>query len=382
MTTTSTTPVTYGDSALLELRARVRDLATRRLAAGDFVPCCDAWVRGFDPEFSRSLSAEGLVGVTWPVEYGGAGLSNAARLVITEELLRVGAPVAAHWIGERQIGPSLLRFGSRGLQDEFIPRILASEVFFCLGMSETEAGSDLAAVRTIAERDGSDWLITGAKVWTTHAHRATHAYVLARTSRSEDKHRGLTEFIVDLSSPGVTVRPIIDLAGEHHFNEVRFDSVAVPGHRVIGEVGEGWAQVTGQLSFERGGSERFLSTYALLDATVRHAYPGADRAVLERLGALAARATALRSLTWAIAVAMDDGIAPVADAAKLKYLGPGFERDVLDAAQYVLDVVGPSTDGMIERLVAQAQVALPGMSIRGGVSEVLLTLISRSEART
>lgn len=308
-------------------------------------------------------------------------MSNAARLVVTEELLRVGAPVAAHWIGERQIGPSLLRFGSRDLQDEFLPRILSSEASFCLGMSETEAGSDLAAVRTTAERDGADWRINGAKVWTTHAHLASHAYVLARTSLGESKHEGLTEFIIDMTSSGVTVRPIFDLAGNHSFNEVLLKDVVVPDRWVIGEVGEGWSQVTGQLSFERGGSERFLSTYTLLSATVRHTYLTDDRAVTERLGALAARATALRSLAWSIAISMDNEIAPVADAAKLKYLGPAFERDVLDAAQYAVDVGGPSGDGTIERLISQAQVALPGMSIRGGVSEVLLTLISRSEAR-
>jgi alkylation response protein AidB-like acyl-CoA dehydrogenase len=367
--------------SLSELRTRVRDFAVDRLAAGAFVPGCDAWVRGFDLEFSRALSAAGLIGLTWPTELGGGGMSNAARLVVTEELLRIGAPVAAHWIGERQIGPAVLKFGSPDLRAEFVPRILSSEVSFCLGMSETEAGSDLAAVRTTAERDLSGWRVNGAKVWTTHAHRATHAYVLARTSQGERKHEGLTEFILDMSSPGVSVRPILDLAGEHHFNEVRFENVAVPDQWVIGEVGEGWSQVTGQLSFERGGSERFLSTYVLFGATVAHAHRFRDRAVTERLGALASRAVALRSMAWGIAIAIDRGIAPVADAAKLKYLGPAFEREVLEAARYAVDIVGPSEDGMIERLIGEAQVALPGMSIRGGVSEVLLTLIARSEAR-
>ncbi|RJQ82698.1 acyl-CoA dehydrogenase family protein [Amycolatopsis panacis] len=367
---------------LAQVRARVRAFTGECLAAGDFVPRCDAWVSGFDLAFSKALGEQGLVGVTWPAEFGGAGMSSTARLVITEELLRVGAPVAAHWIGERQIGPSILRFGSRELQAEFLPAIMASDVSFCLGMSETEAGSDLAAVRTTARRDGSGWRITGAKVWTTNAHHATHAYVLARTSRGELKHEGLTEFIVDLKAPGVTVRPILDLAGEHHFNEMLFDEVAVPDRWVIGEVGEGWAQVTGQLSFERGGSERFLSTYPLLAETLGHAHRCGDRATIEQVGALAARVTALRSLAWDIAVSIDNGVAPVADAAKLKYLGPAFERDVLTTARYALDVGGPSDDGTLERLIAEAQVAVPGMSIRGGVSEVLLTLVARSETRS
>ncbi|MFG2582405.1 acyl-CoA dehydrogenase family protein [Streptomyces malaysiensis] len=377
--TPDTTAATGRDIA--DLRARVRKFTSERLTAGDFVPQCDAWVRGFDLSFSRALSAEGLIGVTWPAEFGGSGMPSTARLVITEELLRVGAPVAAHWIGERQIGPSILRFGSRELQDEFLPAITTSEVSFCLGMSETEAGSDLAAVRTTAERDGSGWRINGAKVWTTNAHHATHAYVLARTSRSEIKHEGLTEFIVDMRSPGVTVRPILDLAGEHHFNEVLLDEVAVPSRWVIGEVGEGWSQVTGQLSFERGGSERFLSTYPLLAETLKHAHLSGDRATIEQVGALAARVSALRNLAWNIAVSVDNGVAPVADAAKLKYLGPAFERDVLNTARYAVDVGGPSDEGTLERLISEAQVAIPGMSIRGGVSEVLLTLVARSETR-
>src|SRR5438067_12256745 len=229
------------------LRQQVRDLTGRWRAEGRYTPGSDSWVRGFDLEFSRELAELGLIGLSWPAEYGGAGLSNVARLAVTEELLRAGAPVAAHWMGDRQIGPSVIRHGSARLRQEILPGIISADFVFCLGMSEPDAGSDLASVRTLATRTEGGWRVDGRKIWTSGAHRATHAYLLARTERGEKKHHGLTEFIVDMDTRGITVSPIVDLTGEHHFNEVSFEDVFVPDHRVLGEVGNGWRQVVGQL---------------------------------------------------------------------------------------------------------------------------------------
>jgi alkylation response protein AidB-like acyl-CoA dehydrogenase len=347
-----------------DLRRVVRELVS------DVTPSCDAWMRGHDPAFSRALAGHGLIGLTWPEPFG-AGRSNLARLVVTEELLRAGAPVGAHWIADRQIGPAIVRNGSGELRQDILPGIVAGEITFCLGMSETEAGSDLASVRTKAVRDGDGWRITGGKIWTTGAHHATHAYVLARTATGETKHEGLTEFVVDMAAPGVTVRPIRDLGGEHHFNEVLFDGV--PG-RVIGSEGDGWRQVTEQLSFERGGMERVLSTYPLLAALTEHDLDAAGRAAV---GTLVARLMTLRELACRVAEAMDDGRAPAGEAAVLKYLGTTFERDVIDVARTVGEVVAaPGGDGLAG-LLAQAQLAAPGFSIRGGTEEMLLTVVSR-----
>lgn len=365
---------------LEELRRQVRDLADRWRAAGRFQPVCDAWLRGHDIEFSREMARRGWIGITWPVEYGGGGRSNLARLVVTEELLRAGAPVAAHWIADRQIGPAILRYGTPRLRREFLPRIAAAEVTFCLGMSETEAGSDLAAVRTTATRDGAGWRITGAKVWTSHAHRSSHAYVLARTGGGERRHDGLTEFVVDLAAPGVTVRPIIDLQGEHHFNEMIFDDVPVPDRWVIGEVGQGWRQVTEQLSFERGGLERVMSTYPLLAALARSVSDGAEPAAVEAVGELAARLSVLRRIAWEIAADLDAGAAPVHRAALLKHLGTTFEQEVTETARWVTGVRPDPTGDGLPALLAQGILAAPGFSIRGGTTEVLLTLIARGEA--
>ncbi|MQA83551.1 MAG: acyl-CoA dehydrogenase [Streptosporangiales bacterium] len=376
---------------LAERRAAVRALAREWLDAGRYRPGCDAWLRGHDPDFTRELAKRGWIGITWPRHLGGAYRSHAARLVITEELLRAGAPVAAHWIADRQIGPAILSYGTPKLQQEFLPGIAAGELTFCLGMSEPEAGSDLAAVRTAATRVPGGWRISGRKIWTSHAHESSHAYVLARSERTERKHEGLTEFIVDMRSDGVSVSPIVDLAGRHHFNEMVFDEVFVDDDRVIGTVGEGWSQVTAQLAYERGGPERVLSTYPLLAALVEATRPAAakrpDGAAAREVGTLVARLAALRRMCWEVARAMDEGRAPVREAAVLKYLGTQFERDVIEAGRQVLDrpprLAGGGDDEGDEaaRLLGEAVLAAPGFSIRGGTSEILLTIIARGETR-
>jgi acyl-CoA dehydrogenase len=360
-----------------ELRQQVRELTGRWRAEGRYVPRNDSWLRGFDPEFSRALAGLGLIGLTWPVACGGRGLPNVARLAVTEELLRAGAPVAAHWIGDRQIGPSILRHGSLRLREEILPGIISADFVFCLGMSEPEAGSDLASVRTSAVLEagagagggGSGWRVRGRKIWTSGAHRATHAYLLARTERAADKHQGLTEFIVDMDSPGIAVSPIVDLTGEHHFNEVTFDDVLVPQHRVLGTVGNGWRQVVEQLSFERGGPERFLSSYALLADLLGVAGPAGLQA---ELGELTARLATLRRIAWQVSTRLDAGEAPVTEAATLKYLGNAFETDVIEVARRVF---GAGHAGFGEALLAS-----PGFSLRGGAAEVMLALMARQEA--
>ncbi|WP_413098257.1 acyl-CoA dehydrogenase family protein [Streptomyces sp. Inha503] len=361
-----------------ELRTRVRELTASWRSAGRYVPRSDSWLRSFDPEFSKALAADGLIAMTFPREFGGAGRSNLERLAVTEELLRAGAPVAAHWIGDRQIGPAVLRHGSRALQEEILPAIASAEAVFCLGMSEPEAGSDLAAVRTSATAVDGGWLISGHKIWTSHAHRATHAYVLARTARTERKHEGLTEFVLDMHADGVSTTPIVDLAGEHHFNEVRFEEVFVPAHRVIGEVGNGWRQVVEQLSFERGGAERVLSSYPVLVELIAHAAEGDDRELRSLLGSLVARLAVLRRLCWDVAGSMDAGRAPVREAAALKYLGNAFEHDVIEALRRTGSCREPSPDGVY----GQALLASPGFGLRGGAAEVLLSLIAREENRS
>jgi len=352
-----------------------RFLDAWRSEYGDFTRP-DNWMRGFEPTFSRGLSELNLIGLSWPVAYGGRGLGNVARLAVTEELLRVGAPTGAHWIGDRQIGPAIIRHGNESLRSEFLPAIIASEYTFCLGMSEPEAGSDLASVRTRATQVDGGWTVNGRKVWTSGAHHATHLYLLARTADGAHKHEGLSEFLIGMESPGISVSAINDIAGEHHFNEVLLEDVFVPESRLLGVEGDGWRQVTEQLAFERGGPERFLSSYPVL-VELLTAGPALTDGVRRDLGELTARLSTLRQLAWRVADALDDGIAPTLDAATLKLLGNAFEHDVLSVAQRAYAIAGRTPGPRY----FDALVASPGFGIRGGAAEVLLSMIARQEAK-
>jgi alkylation response protein AidB-like acyl-CoA dehydrogenase len=357
-----------------DLRNEVRELITQWRAESGGEPVNDAWMRSFDPEFSRRLADGHLIGISWPKDVGGGGQSYRVRLAVAEELLRAGAPVNAHWLGERQVGPAIFRTGSQQLQDELLPGMLKGEIVFCVCMSEPEAGSDLAAVRTTAQDVEGGWLLNGTKIWTTNAHRATHAYILARTDPNAPKHAGLSEFIVDMDAPGISVSRILDMSGGHHFNEVSFQDVFVPTGRLLGEVGCGWRQVTEQLSFERSGPERVLSSYPLLGALI-DSIDHADAGIEAELGELTSRLAFLRHLCRHITEALDHGAAPVQEAATLKYLGTQFERDVLDVARRAGTPAAELQDSYDQALMAS-----PAFTIRGGALEVLLGLIAKKEA--
>src|SRR5690606_15304076 len=214
-----------------------------------------SWM-GFDAGFSRRLAARGWIGITFPRAYGGGGRSLFARFVLSEELLAVGAPVSAHWIADRQSGPLILKYGTEAQKAFYLPRICRAEAFFCIGMSEPNSGSDLASIKTRATRNEQGWLLNGSKIWTTNAQRSHYMIALVRTSgEAADRYKGLSQIVVDLSLPGVTVRPIKDLAGDEHFSEVFFEDVQCPADALIGTEGDGWAQVNAELAFERSGPE-------------------------------------------------------------------------------------------------------------------------------
>jgi acyl-CoA dehydrogenase len=360
------------------LRAEVRAFLAEEQAAGRWTPRADVWLSGWDERFSRELGRRGWLGMTIPEEYGGQGASALDRYVVTEELLAAGAPVAAHWIADRQIGPTLLRFGTEEQRRRFLPGIAAGEVYFGIGMSEPDAGSDLAAVRTRAVRVDGGWELSGTKVWTSGAHRAHAFFALARTSPRDEKHRhaGLSQFIVLLDAPGVQIRPIPLLTGAHHFNEVVFDRVLVPDDMVLGEIGAGWKQVTSELAFERSGPERFLSTFPLLVALVGElaGSTGSEREV----GGLVARLWALRRMSLAVAGSLESGEAPELAAAVVKELGTRYENEVIDVARLLVAIPpDPGAEAGFARLLADAVLHAPGFTLRGGTNEVLRGIVAR-----
>src|SRR3712207_497450 len=316
-----------------EVRLEVREFLAAELAAGTFETHVDTWLSGVDPAFSRKLGERGWLGMTWPRQYGGHERTAMERYAVTEELLPACAPVAAHWIADRQSGPNLLRYGTEAQRREILPRIAAGECYFVIGMSEPDSGSDLASIRTRAVRNGDgDWVVNGAKVWTSNAHTSHYGIVLVRTSPADatNRHAGMSQLLIDLSLPGITINPIRILDGGHHFNEVVFEDVVVPGDMLLGEEGNGWHQVTAELAFERSGPERFLSTYPLVAEFARRAADSGDPAAVATLGRLSARLLALRQLSLRIAAALDRGELPDIPAALVKDGGTTFEADVAD----------------------------------------------------
>ncbi len=373
------------DGELATLRASVRDFLAADRAAHGWEPAVDSWLATWNPEFSVRLADAGFVGLIVPTEYGGHGLGHLHRYVVTEELLAHGAPVAAHWIADRQVAPGLLAYGTEEQKRRLLPRIVAGTLYSAIGMSEHGAGSDLAAVSTRAVPTDGGWLLTGTKVWTSGAHVSHQIVVLARTSPLDPEHRhaGFSQFIVATDAPGVTISPIQLMNGEHHFNEVAFDDVFVPDGDVLGEIGNGWHQVTAELGFERSGPERILSTATLVFSAVR-AMAGSD--VEDRtaadLGDLMARMISLRQLSVSVARALSDGEDAAGRAALVKDLGTRFEQDSVELVADLIDGLDPRAPhtGRLRALLATARLHSPLFTLRGGTNEVLRGVVAKGMA--
>ena len=362
------------------LRPAVRAFLDEALRGRPTDRLARSWM-GFDAGFSRALAQQGWVGLTLPRQYGGGGQDAFHRFVLAEELLARGAPVSAHWIADRQSGPLILKYGSEAQRAFFLPKICAAEVFFCIGMSEPQSGSDLAGLRTRATRTAEGWRLKGQKLWTTNAHRAHYMIALVRTSGSpEDRHAGLSQMIVDLSLPGITVRTIGDLAGDAHFNEVFFDDVLLPPDALVGEQGAGWAQVTAELAFERSGPERIYGSIVLFDAWVDYlrSLPRATDGELVLAGRLLAHLAPLREMSLALTARLAAGDSPVIEAALVKDLGTEFEQalpNLLADALYASPDAAPPE--MLLRTLHYVLQVCPTFSLRGGTREILRGVIAR-----
>jgi alkylation response protein AidB-like acyl-CoA dehydrogenase len=369
---------------LNKLRTSIREFVAADRKQFGWQPAVDSWLGNWDEAFSARLGDAGFLGLTIPLEYGGHGLGHLHRYVVTEELLAQGAPVAAHWIADRQVAPGLLAYGKDEQRHRILPRIVAGRFFSAIGMSEPQAGSDLAAAQSKASRTDGGWVLNGRKTWTSGAHHAHQIVVLARTSPIDPEHRhaGFSQFIVPTDSPGVQISPIVLMSGEHHFNEVVFDDVFIPDADVLGEIGNGWHQVTAELSFERSGPERILSTAPLI-TTLIQALADQESEVDDRtaaeLGDLMARLISLRQLSVSVARALAAGESPVNQAALVKDLGTRFEQESVGLAADLLDYVDADSPARtrLRALVDVARLHSPMFTLRGGTNEVLRGVIAR-----
>ncbi len=357
------------------LRAEVRSFLRERLGDRRAVDRARSWMAA-DPEFSRALGERGWIGMTWPRRFGGAERSALERYVVLEELLAAGAPVAAHWVADRQSGPLLLRYSADTHAAHILPGVARGETYFCIGMSEPDSGSDLASIRTTARRTDGGWALNGTKVWTSGAHYSHYMIALARTSaHPENRHAGLSQFLVDMRLPGVKVRPIRNLHGEHDFNEVLLDGVEVPQDALIGAEGAGWKHVTEELSIERSGPERYLSSTQLLIEMVRSTSPDAEHE-RARIGRLVARYAVLRQMSLGVAGLLQHGIDPSLAATIVKELGANLEQALPEIAMD-LGTSDRCFDheflGVLDRIALSA----PSFSLRGGSREILRGIIAR-----
>ena len=362
-------------------RQEVRSFLATQLEPAAPAVRARTWM-GFDAAFSRRLGERGWVGITLPARYGGAGLDAFRRFVLVEEMLAAGAPVAAHWIADRQSGPLIHKFGTEAQKDFYLPRICRGEAFFCIGMSEPNAGSDLASVRTRAVRVDGGWRLTGRKIWTTNAQRSHYMIALVRTSGTpEDRQAGLSQLIVDLALPGIQVRPIVDLTGDAHFSEVSFDDVFLGDDALIGDEGGGWMQVNAELAFERSGPERLYSSVVLLDTWMlslrKTGFSPADATLL---GSFTTQLATLRSLSVAVTAKLARGESPVVEAALVKDIGTEFEQAIpaaIAAAVAADPTRDTADDADLLRTIAYLSQISPTFSLRGGTREILRGMIAR-----
>lgn len=362
------------------LRAEVRAFLDSELPGDRSEDRFKSWNTA-SPEFSRKMGAKGYIGVTWPKEYGGGERSFLHRYVITEEVLAAGAPAGSHWVADRQSGPQLLRYGSEEQRQEILPRIVRGECYFCIGMSEPDSGSDLASVRTRAEPVSGGWRINGTKVWTSGAHRSHYCIALVRSSGTrENRHVGLSQFVIDLKTPGITIRPIINLAGRHEWNEVTFTDCFVPDSAMLGNEGDGWMQVTSELAYERSGPERFLQNYHVMKELLRVLGRQPGQRAAETIGRLSARLWTMRQMSLSVAGMLEDGKAPATEAALVKDLGTIFQQELPEVARVLVESDATDEDDIADFLdtAQHATMMAPSYTLQGGTTQVLRGIVARA----
>ncbi len=364
-----------------ELRQEVRAFIAQETAAGTFDPDQPRSGDLHNAEMSRRIGAKGWIGMTWPKKYGGHERSYLERYVVTEEFRAANAPVRLHFVADRQSGPILLKYAPEQIKLDILPRICRGELCFGIGMSEPGSGSDLFAAKTRARKTAGGWLINGTKVWTSHAHVADYMLGLFRTSPAtkENRRHGLTQFLVDMRSPGIRVNPIYQITGEHDFNEVVFEDAFVPHGHVLGEIDGAWKQATSELAYERSGPERFLETFYLLPELIRALGAKPDLRSAEGVGRLIAQLHTLRRMAVSVNGMLQQGLEPVVEGSLVKDLGTVWEQALPARVRELAAFLAPemSNRASLEEKIAYATMIAPKLTIQGGTTEILRGIIAR-----
>ncbi|MDA2944411.1 MAG: acyl-CoA dehydrogenase family protein [Actinomycetota bacterium] len=345
------------------LRSEAKQVALDAVAR--FGRSNDSWINGFSKEFAKELGERGWIGLTWPVEFGGGGRPAIDRLIIGEELIAAGAPIAAMWFADRQMGPTLMTYGRPDQQAEFLPDMLRGESTWCIGMSEPNAGSDLASLSTTARREGDDFIINGQKIWTSFGAIADYCYLICRTSNDGPPHTGISEIIVPMSTPGIEVRTIKDMTTNRHFAEVFYTDVRVPAENLVGVEGNAFKQTMRQLEHERGGVDRLVSNQALYHLALAQA-DLSDPIVRQRVARIETGYRIGRILVTREVLHQ----APSGFSAATKCFCTEHEVEVADFVSHVL-----GADAMLWDDVTKGLAYAPGYTIMGGTSNVMRNIL-------
>src|SRR5437763_11602171 len=366
-----------------ELRQEVRAFLRQEIDAGTFAPDSERAPFSIAKAFARKVGAKGWIGMTWPKQYGGHERSHLERYVVIEEMLAHRAPSRAYSTADRQSGPGILRYGQQEVKDTILPRIASGELCFCIGLSDPNSGSDVFTACAHATSGEGGWLVNGRKIWTSNAHNSDYMIALLRTSPStkENRRHGLTQFLIDCKSPGITIRPIINLTGQHDFNEIFFDDVFVPDLHLIGEVDMAWKQASDELAYERSGPDRWLETFSSLTELVRVAGPEPSERMAEGIGREVAHLATLRRMSASVAGMLQAGKTPAVEAAVVQDLGANWEQGLPNKVQLMAPQTGDSepdsNDDRFEEALRYATLIAPKLTIQAGTREVLRGIIAR-----
>jgi alkylation response protein AidB-like acyl-CoA dehydrogenase len=372
-----------------KFREEVRSFLEGEIKQGLWEPEIDAWIMGYDPEFTKRLSAKGWIGLTWPKEYGGAGRSFIDRLILTEELLRYGAPAACHWFADRQIGGAVVKHGTDEQKKEILPKIINGEMYVGLGMSEPEAGCDLVSLKTKAILKDGNYVVDGGKTWTSGGKHMNWLYLLARTDPEAPKHKGISEFVIPIDLQGITTGIIKDITGGEHWNEVFFDQVKVDPKYVIGRVNGGWGQVMEQLAYERSGMERLMANYPVFEAVIKYVKEteqggrllSKDPLIRQKLAQIKVEYEIGRIFMYRVALVMDENRSPEWEASMSKAYSTAFEQRLAITALEILGPYGQLKPGSkyvkLSGHALHSYLSSKGYSLQAGSTEILKNILAQ-----
>jgi alkylation response protein AidB-like acyl-CoA dehydrogenase len=369
------------------LQANLPPRSERREEGGEFGGGGDDTSWRYHLDWHKKMHAGGWVGVSWPREYGGRGATLEQQVVYGEEVARAHAPALVNMLGISLVGPTLIHWGTEEQKKRYIPKILSADEIWCQGYSEPNSGSDVASLQTRAVEEGDDFVVNGQKVWTSGAHHSDWCILLVRTDPDAPKHKGISYILVDMKSPGITVRPLVQITGDRGFNEVFFEDVRVPKKNLIGNKNQGWQVAVTTLMFERtgigGGQEmmRPVNDLARLAKKVRRngATAWDDSSVRQKIAALACEALALRYTGMRQLTRRLKGLPPGPEGSLGKLVLSELNMRI---AKYAMELLGPYSQMENEAPFAidhgkwsYRMLASRAYTIAGGTSEIQHNII-------